>query len=118
MEKSRALQALADRDLLPLPVLLCGIAAEHRAQELEMHFPHLRGRVLAAGFSDTELALAYRQALAVVILSRIEGFGLPALEVMASGGLCLAADARGLQEAGAEAHFGFLRAILSSSETF
>ena len=62
-----------------------------------MNFPHLRGRVLAAGFSDSELALAYRQALAVVIPSRIEGFGLPAIEVMAAGGLCLVADARGLR---------------------
>tara|TARA_B100000674_G_scaffold458659_1_gene435100 strand:- start:501 stop:1811 length:1311 start_codon:yes stop_codon:yes gene_type:complete len=100
-------QALADRDLLSLPLLLCGIAAERRAQELEMNFPHLRGRVLAAGFSDSELALAYRQALAVVIPSRIEGFGLPAIEVMASGGLCLVADARGLREAGAEAALRF-----------
>ena len=100
-------QALSDRDLLSLPILLCGIAAEQRAQELEMNFPHLRGRVLAAGFSDTELALAYRQALAVVIPSRIEGFGLPAIEVMASGGLCLVADARGLREAGAEAALRF-----------
>ena len=32
--------------------------------------------------------LVYRQALAVVIPSRIEGFGLPAIEVMAAGGLC------------------------------
>ena len=31
-------QALADRDLLSLPLVLCGIAAEHRAQELEVHF--------------------------------------------------------------------------------
>ena len=100
-------QALADRDLLSLPLLLCGIAAEQRAQELEVHFPHLRGRVLAAGFSDLELALAYHKALAVVIPSRVEGFGLPAIEVMASGGLSLVADVRGLREAGAEAALRF-----------
>jgi len=100
-------QALADPDLLSLPLLLCGIAAEQRAQELEVRFPHLRGRILAAGFSDSELALVYRQALAVVIPSRLEGFGLPAIEVMASGGLSLVADARGLQEAGAEAALRF-----------
>ena len=100
-------QALADRDLLSLPLVLCGIAAEQRAQELELRFPHLRGRVLAAGFSDSELTLVYRQALAVVIPSRIEGFGLPAIEVMASGGLCLVADVRGLREAGAEAALRF-----------
>ena len=100
-------QALADRELLSLPLVLCGIAAEQRAQELELRFPHLRGRVLAAGFSDSELQLVYRQALAVVIPSRIEGFGLPAIEVMASGGLCLVADVRGLREAGAEAALRF-----------
>ena len=99
--------ALADRDLLLLPLVLCGIAAEQRAQELEVHFPHLRGRVVAAGFSDAELALVYRQALAVVIPSRIEGFGLPAIEVMASGGLSLVADSRGLREAGVEAALRF-----------
>ena len=100
-------QALANRDLLSLPLLLSGIAAEQRAKELEIYFPHLRGRILAAGFSDLELALVYRQALAVVIPSRIEGFGLPAIEVMASGGLSLVADARGLREAGAEAALRF-----------
>ena len=100
-------QALADRDLLSLPLVLCGIAAEQRAQELELRFPHLRGRVLAAGFSDSELTLVYRKALAVVIPSRIEGFGLPAIEVMASGGLSLVADVRGLREAGAEAALRF-----------
>ena len=31
-------QALADRDLLSLPLVLCGIAAEQRAQELEAVF--------------------------------------------------------------------------------
>ena len=53
------------------------------------------------------MPLAYRYALAVVIPSRIEGFGLPAIEVMASGGVPLIADVRGLQEAGAEAAFRF-----------
>ena len=100
-------QALADPDLLSLPLLLCGIAAGKRAQELEVRFPHLRGRVMAAGFSDSELALVYHHALAVVIPSRMEGFGLPVIEVMASGGLPLVADVRGLQEAGAEAALRF-----------
>ena len=95
--------ALDNTRLGNLPLVLSGIAAEQRASELEQHFPHLRGRIHAAGFTDVELALAYRYALAVVIPSRIEGFGLPAIEVMASGGVPLIADARGLQEAGAEA---------------
>lgn len=100
-------EALASASLRALPLLLCGIAAEQRAQELEARFFHLRGRIHAAGFADSELALAYRQALAVVIPSRIEGFGLPAIEVMAAGGLPLVADARGLREAGGEAALRF-----------
>ena len=62
---------------------------------------------MAAGFNDLELAIVYRQALAVVIPSRIEGFGLPAIEVTASGGLSLVADVRGLREAGGEASLRF-----------
>jgi hypothetical protein len=99
--------ALDNTRLGNLPLVLSGIAAEQRASELLQSFPHLRGRVHAAGFTDVELALAYRYALAVVIPSRIEGFGLPAIEVMASGGVPLIADVRGLQEAGAEAAFRF-----------
>ena len=90
-----------------LSLVLCGVSAEQRADELADRFPHLRGRIHAAGFSDAELALAYRHALAVVIPSRIEGFGLPAIEVMASGGLPIVADARGLREAGGEAALRF-----------
>lgn len=95
--------ALDNVSLGGLPLVLCGISAQQRAAELEHSFPHLRGLVHSAGFSDVELALAYRHAIAVVIPSRIEGFGLPAIEVMASGGLPLIADVPGLQEAGAEA---------------
>ena len=45
--------------------------------------------------------------MAVVIPSRIEGFGLPVIEVLASGGIPLIADSRGLREAGAEAALRF-----------
>ena len=108
--------ALADRDLLLLPLVLCGIAAEQRAQELEVHFPHLRGRVVAAGFSDAELALVYRQALAVVIPSRIEGFGLPAIVwQLVVCVLWLMPVACGRLEV--RRLFGFPRARLSSSQT-
>ena len=95
--------ALDNACLGSLPVVLCGISAQQRAADLEHCFPHLRGQVHSAGFTDFELALAYRYAIAVVIPSRIEGFGLPAIEVMASGGVPLIADVPGLQEAGAEA---------------
>ena len=95
--------ALAEPGLEMVQLLLSGLAAEtHRATLIDQ-FPHLQGRCLVAGFTDLELALAYSHALAVVLPSRIEGFGLPAIEALASGATVLVADARGLREAGAGA---------------
>jgi glycosyltransferase involved in cell wall biosynthesis len=100
-------EALGNPELLHLQLVLCGIAADQRRQELEQRFPHLSGRCIAAGFTDLELALAYRQAWAVVIPSHAEGFGLPAVEAMAAGATVLVADSRGLREAGAGAALRF-----------
>ena len=110
--------ALSDPRLHSLQLVLCGVAAEQRATELEDCFPDLRGRTLAAGFSDSELALVFRHALAVLIPSRIEGFGLPAIEVMAAGGLPLVADARGLREAGGRQQCVLLRISPNTSDVF
>ena len=41
--------------------------------------------------------------MAVVVPSHVEGFGLPALEAAAAGGLVIVADSRGLREAAGEA---------------
>lgn len=100
-------EALAAPDLAGVQLVLCGIAADQRRQELEQRFGHLQGRCRACGFSDWELALAYRHALAVVIPSHAEGFGLPAVEAMASGATVLVADSRGLREAGGGAALRF-----------
>ena len=97
------LSALQHPALEPLQLVLCGVGAAQRAEEFEQHAPALQGRLLSAGLSDPELALAYQHALAVLIPSRIEGFGLPVIEVMAASGVPLIADSRGLREAGAEA---------------
>jgi len=48
--------------------------------------------------SDSDLAALYRHALCLVISSRHEGFGLPALEAMASGCAVVATDAGNLPE--------------------
>lgn len=100
-------EALAAPELARVQLVLCGIAAEQRAQEMEQRFGHLRGRCKACGFSDWELALAYRQAFAVVLPSHAEGFGLPAIEAMACAATVLVADSRGLREAGGGAALRF-----------
>lgn len=57
------------------------------------------GRVVVLGaLAEDELRLAYRGAGAVVIASRLEGFGLPALEAMAAGAPVVAAEAGALPE--------------------
>jgi glycosyltransferase involved in cell wall biosynthesis len=64
-------------------------------------FDRFRGRerVVITGFvDDAELAALYRGAIALVIPSREEGFGLPALEAMASGCAVIASNAAALVE--------------------
>ena len=100
-------QALQAAPLQQLQLVLCGIAADQRRQELEQRYPHLQGRALAAGLSDLELSLVYRHALAVVLPGHAEGFGLPAVEAMATGATVLVADSRGLREAGGGAALRF-----------
>ena len=57
------------------------------------------GRTWMRPVDDTDLRLLYRHALAVVVPSRVEGFGLPVLEAMASGGMPICTNVRGLREA-------------------
>ena len=58
-----------------------------------------RDRVVVAGFvDDAELAALYRGAIALVMPSREEGFGLPALEAMASGCAVITSNAPALVE--------------------
>ena len=49
--------------------------------------------------SDDELISLYKSALAVVIPSSIEGFGLTVVEALAQGAVVLCADSPGLREA-------------------
>ncbi|MGA8808786.1 MAG: glycosyltransferase family 1 protein [Thermoanaerobaculia bacterium] len=58
-----------------------------------------RERVVVTGFvSDAELAALYRGAIALVMPSREEGFGLPALEAMASGCAVISSNTAALVE--------------------
>jgi glycosyltransferase involved in cell wall biosynthesis len=58
-----------------------------------------RDRVIVTGFvDDDELAALYRGAMALVMPSREEGFGLPALEAMACGCAVITSNAPALVE--------------------
>lgn len=58
-----------------------------------------RERVVVTGFvDDAELAALYRGAIALVMPSREEGFGLPALEAMVSGCAVITSNAAALVE--------------------
>ena len=62
-------------------------------------FERFRGRATLAGFvSDAELAALYRGAIALVMPSAEEGFGLPALEAMRCGAAVITSNAPALIE--------------------
>ena len=88
------------REVADLQLVLAGQGSAGpavRAQVARSGLPPERVVVVGA-LSDDELRLAYRGAAAVVVASRLEGFGLPALEAMASGVPVLAAEAGALPE--------------------
>ncbi len=72
-----------------VPLVQCGPSARATARPWMHH----------AGYvSDAELVTLYRRATALVFPSSYEGFGLPALEAMASGGRVVCANASSLPE--------------------
>jgi glycosyltransferase involved in cell wall biosynthesis len=88
-----ALDAPAARALPPLVVV--GAAAGDR----RLANPRLQERIRpVAAADDHALASLYRRALALLVPSRNEGFGLPALEAMACACPVLAARAGALPE--------------------
>jgi glycosyltransferase involved in cell wall biosynthesis len=94
VELLAAMLRLPGSDRLP-PLVVAGPAAP--AGPLAEAFAAGRARFVAAR-SDAELAALYHGALAVLLPSRNEGFGLPAVEAMACGCPVLAADAGALPE--------------------
>ena len=101
------LQAFTDPSLQDLPLVVFGPEAQRCAALFEQRWPQLKTRLFPASFTDLDLALAYQEAVAVVIPSRIEGFGLPVLEVLASGGCLITSDAKALREAAGGAALQF-----------
>ena len=93
------LEALSSHALHSVHLLLTGVAAQRHAERYRECYPDLRDRIHVHALNDLELQCLYRKALAVVVPSRREGFGLPVLEAMASGGRVLTMDVAGLREA-------------------
>ncbi len=90
-----AMLALPGSDSLP-PLIVAGSASPAPGP---LATAIAGGRVrFAAARSDAELAQLYRGAAALLLPSRNEGFGLPAVEAMACGCPVIAADAGALPE--------------------
>ena len=93
------LAALAAAREVGLPLVVAGPEKEPElAHELRAGGADLRGYV-----PTPDLADLYRGAAALVFPSRYEGFGLPALEAMASGTPVVAADEPALREVAGDA---------------
>lgn len=91
----RALAAAAD-DRLHLH--LTGEALDGSLRDLATSLG-IQHRIMTMGSkNDHELASAYRGALAVIVASTHEGFGLPALEAMACGAPVIASDTTAIPE--------------------
>jgi glycosyltransferase involved in cell wall biosynthesis len=86
----RMLTPIADQ----LPLKLALLAG--RGAKRDLGFPS--GTLELSPLSDPELVNFYGGATAVLVPSRYEGFGLPALEAMACGAPVIAADAGALPE--------------------
>jgi glycosyltransferase involved in cell wall biosynthesis len=77
------LDAIQERDDLPRLVIAGG--SGWNSQMLEYRLRSANRVEWVADASDDRLRKLYREAIAVVVPSRAEGFGLPALEAMAVG---------------------------------
>lgn len=99
------LWAWADLHAPELPLVIAGTTNEHLA-ELE-HLAHLEpGRILPLGvLGETDLAVAYTRASAVVVPSLASGSSLVALEAMSLGVPVVHSDAPALLEVCSDAGF-------------
>jgi glycosyltransferase involved in cell wall biosynthesis len=93
------LAALAAADAAGVPLVVVGPEKEPElARELRERGADVRGWV-----EKPELAELYRRAGAAILPSRYEGFGVPALEAMASGTPVVLSDDEALREVAGDA---------------
>jgi len=93
------LAALDVADATGLPLVVVGPPKEPElARELRARGADVRGWV-----EKRELAELYRRAAALILPSRYEGFGMPALEAMASGTPVVLSDDEALREVAGDA---------------
>ncbi|MDX6474943.1 MAG: hypothetical protein QOH95_454 [Gaiellaceae bacterium] len=98
-ERKDPLAALEAADAAGLPLVVAGPEKEPElARELRARGADVRGWV-----EKPELAELYRRAAALILPSRYEGFGVPALEAMASGTPVVLSDDEALREVAGDA---------------
>lgn len=83
-----------------IPLVLAGTLSSDDRQLLKSS-----GRgIIAVGYvSETDLNWLYREALALVYPSIVEGFGLPVLETLAAGGIVVTSNKSSMAEVGGNA---------------
>jgi glycosyltransferase involved in cell wall biosynthesis len=86
-----------------LALVFTGGGAFSRAERAQHQELRIADRISQVSLKDTVMSGAYGNALMCVFPSRFEGFGLPALEAMASGIPAVVARATSLPEVGGDA---------------
>ena len=86
-----------------LDLVFTGGGAFSRAERAQHQELRIADRISQVSLKDTVMSGAYGNALMCVFPSRFEGFGLPALEAMASGIPAVVARATSLPEVGGDA---------------
>ena len=84
-------------------LLLVGGGPLTRDEQAEIARAGLAGRVVQRSLPDADMPPVYAQAALTVFPSRYEGFGLPAVEAMATGSPLVLADTSSLPEVGGDA---------------
>lgn len=101
-------RALSSKGLEDIQLVITGINSAQYATDLIQSYPSLQSRTVAFGATSLELVELYRHAFAILVPSRLEGFGLPVVEALNFNSHVLIADSAGLKEAGGCAALRFL----------